>query len=147
MKKLTTNVTDKSGKQSSISVFVDDLTAELLSDQSENFLQYFIEFEHNQNLVERKETRRHQSLDKSIENGFDIRDILVNIEDDFINKEKLDKLHFAINELAPKQRWLVEQVFFYNVSVAKIAEKEGVSRQAIHNRLKKIYKKMKKYLI
>lgn len=147
MKKLTTNVTDKSGKQSSISVFVDDLTAELLSDQSENFLQYFIEFEHNQNLVERKETRRHQSLDKSIENGFDIRDILVNIEDDFINKEKLDKLHFAINELAPKQRWLVEQVFFYNVSISKIAEKEGVSRQAIQNRLKKIYEKMKKYLI
>lgn len=39
---------------------------------TEEFAAEYAEMEHKDALIERKETRRHQSLDKSLEHGFDI---------------------------------------------------------------------------
>lgn len=41
---------------------------------SEEFAEAYAEMERQERLTERKETRRHQSLDKSLEHGFDFAD-------------------------------------------------------------------------
>ena len=41
---------------------------------TKEFAVHYAEMEHQDALTERKETRRHQSLDKSMEHGFDIPD-------------------------------------------------------------------------
>ena len=41
---------------------------------TEEFAAEYAELEHKEKLTERKETRRHQSLDKSMEHGWDIAD-------------------------------------------------------------------------
>ena len=41
---------------------------------TEEFAAEYAAMEHRDKLIERKETRRHQSLDKSLEHGWDIPD-------------------------------------------------------------------------
>ena len=41
---------------------------------TEEFAAEYAAMEHRDELIERKETRRHQSLDKSLEHGWDIQD-------------------------------------------------------------------------
>lgn len=74
--------------------------------------------------------------------GFELEDKSVNIEKDFEKKEELESLRNAMQKLEPQQKWLVEQVYFENVSITKIATIQNTSRQAIQNRLKKILKKL-----
>lgn len=41
---------------------------------TEEFAAEYAAMEYRDKLIERKETRRHQSLDKSLEHGWDIQD-------------------------------------------------------------------------
>ena len=47
---------------------------------SDKFAESYAELEHKDKLTCRKETRRHQSLDKSMEHGFDVPDPRVDIQ-------------------------------------------------------------------
>ena len=58
--------------------------------------------------------------------------------------ELLEVLKKALETLDENQRALIEKVFFEGVPQADIAREEGVSKTAIHNRLKHIYEKLKK---
>ena len=64
--------------------------------------------EHKDALIERKETRRHQSLDKSLEHGFDIPDPTVDITEMAERRELSDEIHKALNALTEKQRKVFE---------------------------------------
>lgn len=92
-----------------------------------------------------KETRRHTSLD-----AFNLDGNLFSsggdIADEYQVRERNEKLYHAIQTLSPDQQVLVHNVFFEERSLVSIAEDEGVSHVAIHNRLKKIYAHLKKVL-
>lgn len=60
------------------------------------------------------------------------------------NLELSDVLNEAFETLDENQRELIEEVFFEGVSQADIEREEGVSKTAMHNRLKRIYEKLKK---
>lgn len=98
-------------------------------------------------LDERRETRRHQSLNASIDNGFDFPDKTVNIEEDAIKAEQDSELHKAIARLEPQQQELIKKIYFEERSITSYAKELGVSQQAISDRLSKIIKKIKKYLV
>ena len=49
----------------------------------------------------------------------------------------------AMEALSPAQRELVRRVYFENEKISEIAREEGVSHVAIHDRLKRIYQKIK----
>jgi RNA polymerase sigma factor (sigma-70 family) len=98
------------------------------------------------NVTIRKETRRHISLE-----AYDLsRDRFQTTdstpEDILCHKEEIYALYRAINTLNENQKRLIYRVFWLEESQYDIAREEGVSRVAIHNRLKKIFKKMKKIL-
>lgn len=58
-------------------LFVDGTTSDI--EVSDEFAEQYAELEHKGMLTCRKETRRHQSLDKSLEHGWDVIDTSVDI--------------------------------------------------------------------
>lgn len=97
-------------------------------------------------LDERRETRRHQSLNASIDNGFDFPDKTVNIEENAIKAEQDSELHKAIARLEPQQQELIKKVYFENVSQDEISRQLGIAKQSVSDRMARIYKQLKKLL-
>ena len=60
-----------------------------------------------------------------------------------VGKTNMARLLRAMEALTPAQRELVRRVYFENEKISKIAREEGVSHVAIHDRLKRIYQKIK----
>ena len=82
MKKLSTEIIRKNGEIRTITVEVDDIYAEWLLTQPQEIYHDAVMFEYRTSCVERKETRYIQSLDASMDNGFDIADeSLESVED------------------------------------------------------------------
>ena len=98
------------------------------------------------NCVERKETRRTQSLNASLANGFDIVDEDSDVHMALLRKMSCEQIHKAIKKLEPQQQWLVEEIFFNGRTQVDIANELGVGKTAIRNRLQKIFEKMQKNL-
>ena len=95
---------------------------------------------------DRRETRRHVSLDLLVgRSDTEIADKSVNIETAFIKRGNIKKLRAAMKTLTPEQKKLVQKVFFERKTLKVIAEECGASYQALQNRLRKIYKKLRKY--
>ncbi len=144
-KKMTAEIT-VNGKKKTISVWLDESTVEALEAvKDEEMTRLYIIDEYKMQLSERRETRRHQSLDKSMENGFDVADDYC-LEDDVIHGMDKNLVNEAVKHLLPEQRELIQQVYFEGKEQKEIAREQGVDPTAIRNRLRKIYKKIKKFL-
>ena len=113
---------------------VDDSLGELLLD-----------FDRQEYNNDHKETRRHISLD-----GMDYEGELflspADTEAEVLQREALARLMGAMEALSPAQRELVRRVYFENESIAAVARSEGVHESSIRERLRWIYKKLKKLL-
>ncbi len=145
MQKVSMTVVTKKGKKK-ISVWLDEETIKALSQCRDKILaKRYIILEHKDNLINRKETRRHQSLDKSMDNGFDFADERVDIFEDVARKISYENLHIAISKLLPQQQWLINEIFFKGRTQISIAEELGIGESAIRSRLKKIYEKLKNF--
>lgn len=113
---------------------VDDTLGELL-----------VDFERQEYNNDHKENCRHISL-----NGMDYEGVMFAAPDDpaaeVLRRENIARLLRAMEALSPSQRELVRRVFFENEKITDIAREEGVSHVAIHDRLKRIYQKIKNNL-
>ncbi len=87
------------------------------------------------------ETRRHKSIERLAEQGVQLSG-KTNIEIEVIESQLIENLRNALKELLPKQWELIFKVFFCGETIAEVAKKEGVTRQAIYERLNKIYRKL-----
>lgn len=68
-------------------------------------------------------------------------------EDDSLEKmEQVKLLHLAIQSLSPKDKDLINQIYFEGRSQADLARAEGVSRPAIKKRLNRVETKLKEKL-
>lgn len=94
----------------------------------------------------RKETRRHNSIDYMEDAGLQFEDNSVDIVVDLEQKEVIDEIEQALDILLSEQKELIEKVFYKNMKIVDIAAASGVTEAAVRNRLKKIYKKLKKVL-
>ena len=90
----------------------------------------------------KKETRRHQTIEKSLEFGT-ISDN-TDLERDILHSEDLSRLHNCMQTLTANQKDLVRRVFFRCEQLKDIAAEYGVSYQAIQDRLNKILKRLRK---
>lgn len=97
-------------------------------------------------LIERKETRRHQSLDKSLDNGFDIPDTKETPEQTAVRKETENEVHIALSHLTEKQRIVIISYAVNGLSFQKIADQMEVSKNTVREYYQEAVKKMKKYL-
>lgn len=146
MKKLKTKIMHN-GAEKEIAVLLDDETARILEECGDEKLKHrYIVEEYKAQLIERRETRRHQSLERSMASGFDIIDESTDIEEETLRKIDAEKLRQALQMLEPQQKWLLEQIFVKGKSKVEIARELGVWKTAISNRLQKIYRRIKKFL-
>lgn len=95
---------------------------------------------------ERKHRRKRISLEKAVDNGWDVIDPNADIEAIINKKERYKKLYAALNALPKEQQRLIYLVFFKGTSQIEIAKQEGVSKVAIHLRLQVILQKLKEIL-
>lgn len=94
----------------------------------------------------RRETRRHNSVEKLEEQGIQIADKNVDVVSIIENQETNKALYKALDKLSPQQKELIQKVFFEGTPIVVVAEELGITKQACNNRLNKIYKQLKKYL-
>lgn len=110
---------------------------------SEELGRAFAEMAHRVALKDRAETRRHVSLERLLEMGVPFAD---GTDIEALAEWALDKaaLSRAMDRLEPHQQDLVRKVYFEGRSIASIAHDEGVWPNAIHTRLARVVKNLKK---
>ena len=113
---------------------------------SDEFYKSIKQYDHRDFLVNRKETRRHQSLNKSLEKGFMFIDPRIDVEKEVICKMEFERLHLAILKLLPSQQQLVYRVYFNDEKMVDIAKEEGVADSSVRHRMARALKMLKKYL-
>lgn len=143
MKKLTITITEQNGNRKNITVELENELADWLITQPEDVQRDFILFEYKAKCVERKETRRTQSLDSSLDNGFDIADESADNADTLLTRLTVEN---ALHMLPEDQRWVVEQHFIYGKSKTELAKIKGVSNAAIGQQITRATASLKKFL-
>ena len=103
------------------------------------------EMEKADELSDRKQSRRTQSFEHSVDNGWDVEDPNADVEADYAKKEMRKKLYAAIKTLSPAQRNMIKKLFWEGKTQKAVAEEEGVSAFAIHDRLQRILKKLRQF--
>ena len=144
MKKLTTQIT-KNNKTKTIYAMVDDEIAKWLENADPQVRHEYIVAEHEMYLSELRETRRHQSLDLSLENGHDFEDENSSLEELFIKEEMYQELHKAISTLSKEQQWLINEIYFKGRSQTEIAKELGILKTSLNDRLNRALKKLRKF--
>ncbi len=113
---------------------------------TEEFALEYAEMEHKDALIERKETRRHQSLDKSLEHGFDILDPQANISEEIERKELSEEIRKALHKLTEKQRTVVLLRISDGMSFREIGERIGLGTYTVRDYFYNAVKKLQNFL-
>ena len=111
---------------------------------SEALAAEYAAMERREKQIERKETRRHQSLDKSLESGFDVVDTRVDIQSEA--ERNAIRIHNAIQSLTEKQRLVFLRHAEDELTFREIGEELGVGTQAVWEHYTAAIKKLKKFL-
>lgn len=112
----------------------------------ENIEQVLIAVDKQTQNSNRRETRRHSSIEELQEKGVHLSDNRVNIPVIFEKQEMQEALYHALNKLLPQQRELIKKVFYEGMSISEIARAEGVNESSIREQLNRTYKKLKNNL-
>ncbi len=123
--------------------FVNGEVSEIEVDESLGEL--LVDFDRQQYNNDHKETRRHVSLD-----GMDYEgELFTSAEDtegELLRREDTARLMEAMKALSTSQRELLLKVYFEDQRIVDIARAEGVTKQSVHERLKRAIHKLKNFL-
>lgn len=146
MKKYTTTITTDKGIQKKISVWLDDKTATALEEANDPQITHFYILEkHKEDLTQRKETRRHTSLDNLFEQGHFIEDQDSDLSQHGVRMENILKMRKALSTLTDKQRNVIIARHVDNLSFNEIGRRMGVTGKTVIAHFKAAEKKIKKY--
>lgn len=145
MKKLTTQIT-KNNKTKTIFIMVDNETAKYVESLDEKLRHEYIVSEHDIYLNDLKETRRHQSLNLSLDNGFEFIDPNQDIEEKLENDELKKQLSKALTTLTEKQLKVFLMYVQKGLSFSNIGKKIGISKDTAKEHYWAAIKKLKKFL-
>ena len=144
MKKLSTEITTKKGEIKIITVEVDDIYADWLVTQPQEIYHDAVMFEYRTSCVERKETRYVQSLDASMDNGFDIADESVDIAKELLQKADNERLYAAMEHLTEKQYLILWLNAVEGLSFREIGRRFGISKTTVVEQFNAAVKKIRK---
>ncbi len=136
MKKYVLTVVTKNGQTKRVSVYLQEEMAILLEQCDEKTRRIYLEEEYKAACIERKETRRHLSLEDSIAKGFDYVLDGLTAEEKLILQEEVKDLEQAMRCLTDKQRVIVKLHVVKGKSfreIAKILDCRWDSARDIYN--------------
>lgn len=113
---------------------------------TEEFAAEYAAMEHRDKLIERKETRRHQSLDKSLEHGWDIADPSADVALQAEQDEDKERLYAALQKLTDKQRAVMLLYIEEGKSFRDIAKELGLNKDTVREHYLAAIKNLKKFL-
>lgn len=113
---------------------------------TEEFAESYAKMEHREHLVNRKETRRHQSLDKSMEHGFDVADPKVNVFEQVERRLLSEQIRTALHKLTDKQRTVFLLYVLNELSFREIGEQLGLAKNTVREYYLSAVKKLKEVL-
>lgn len=95
-----------------------------------------------------KETRRHQSLNEVLEKNNMLADENINIEEEFLKQNDVDKLHKAISKLKLSEQEIIHKLYLdkHPITQAEYAKILGITENAVKQRVKWLRNKLKKLL-
>ena len=145
MKKYTTFIINKKGEQKEISVWLDDETARAIDEANDpEITQLYILDKHKEDLIQRKETRRHTSLDYLFEQGHFIEDQDSDLSQHGIRMENILKMSKALSALTDKQYNIVIAHHIDGLSL-RIVRRMGVSKSTVIYHFEKAEKIIKSF--
>lgn len=106
----------------------------------------FTETERAERLSERRETRRHQSLNKSMEHSWDIADSAADTYTIVERHEQADELNHAISKLTERQRIVFLSHVLDEMPFREIGELLGLCTYTVRDYFYNAVKKLKKIL-
>ena len=113
---------------------------------TEKFATEYAAMEHRDKLIERKETRRHQSLDKSLEHGWDIADPSADVALQAERNEDKERLYAVLQKLTDKQRAVLLLYIDEGKSFRDIAKELGLNKDTVREHYLAAIKNLKKFL-
>ena len=144
MKKFEIIVTTKQGEKK-VRVYVESETATMLKNCPEEVRLAYLKEIYKEQLLERKETRRHVSLEKITANGHDFESSDKSPTEKIIEAEESEYVKALLDKLTDKQREVFILHAFEGWKLEKIAKKMGVSFQCVHQFYQAAQKKLKKF--
>ena len=105
---------------------------------------YIVE-EYKDKLIERRETRRHQSLEKSIESGHEFVDHKADVEQNLEKKEEIEQLYKALKFLTKKQMYVLRLHVLEQKTFQEISEIMGINLYTVYEHYVTAKKKLKKF--
>lgn len=113
---------------------------------TDEFYAVYNEMEITDKRSNRRETRRHVSIEVLVELGIEPitpdNGIYIALFDSFHN----EKLREGIAQLLPSQQDLLQRIYFERQTVTEIAKEFGIEVCSISKRLERIYKRLKNFL-
>ena len=113
---------------------------------TEEFAAEYAAMEHRDELIERKETRRHQSLDKSLEHGWDVADPSADVALQAERNEEKARLSSALQRLTDKQRAVLLLYIEEGLSFREIGEELGIHKDTVKEHYHAAIKNLRKIL-
>lgn len=147
MKKLSTIIILKNGVSKTITVNVDDETARILQEQCDTkMIHNYILEEYKSRNSERRETRRHVSLEQLRNNGYELESKEKTPIEQCEREELIAGIHTAINKLTHDQQEVVRLFYFENKTQTEIAKIRGVHKTAVNKQLQRALNQIRKFL-
>ncbi len=144
MKKFEIIVTTKQGEKK-VRVYVESETAAMLKDCSEEIRLAYLKELYKEQLLERKETRRHVSLEKITANGRDFESSDKSPIERLIEAEENEYIKSLLDKLTDKQREVFILRAFEGWTFEKIGKKIGKSSPTVFGIYNTAIKKLKKF--
>lgn len=145
MNKFEIIVTTKQGEKK-VCVYVDSETEAILKECSEEIRLAYLKELYKEQPLERRETRRHVSLEKITANGHDFELQEKSPTEKIIEAEETAHIKELLDKLTDKQREAFVLHAFEGWTLEKIGKKMGVSFQCVHQFYEAAIKKLKKFL-
>lgn len=113
---------------------------------TEEFASEYAAMEYRDKLIGRKETRRHQSLDKSLEHGWDVTDPSADVALQAERNEEKARLSSALKKLTDKQRAVLLLYIEEGLSFREIGEKLGIHKDTVKEHYHAAIKNLRKII-
>lgn len=112
----------------------------------DKFYEEYQELETETKSLERKETRRHISMNVFEEKGIEFKDESSDLENSLIDEENKNQVLEAIKKLNSRQQNLILEVFYKGKTLSEIAQANRVSKSAITQQMQVTLRKLKEIL-
>ncbi|MCH5165084.1 MAG: sigma-70 family RNA polymerase sigma factor [Clostridiales bacterium] len=146
MEKFKIEVTKKNGDKQTVTVYLDDTTAQLLKQTGdEKLLDAYLQEEYKDSRKARQDAYWNQSLEEDYENGIDYADEHDYSDYSFDDMED-ERLQAAIKQLTPRQQEILRLIYIEGRTQDDVAKILHRSQPSINGNLQTIYKRIKEFL-